>query len=83
MEFCYVLYFSNSLVFIFFLFFQGLERLVVSQSEALTSRLQEQVTKLAVENLADPNPAVLFQSLQLLLSCMYRGESHYICTSFI
>lgn len=57
---------------------QGLERLVVSQSEALTSRLQEQVTKLAVENLVDPNPGVLFHSLQLLLSCMYRGRDSQI-----
>lgn len=56
-----------------FISFQGLERLVVTQSHALGARSQDQVTRLAVESIGDPNPAVLFQSLQLLLSCMYMG----------
>jgi hypothetical protein len=36
-------------------------------------KVAEQVTKLAVERLRHPNPAVATPALQLLLSCMYTG----------
>ncbi|XP_049777630.1 huntingtin [Schistocerca cancellata] len=48
---------------------QGLERLVVSR--AVTGKISEQVTKLAVERLHHSNPSISLPALQLLLSCMY------------
>lgn len=56
------------------LILQGLERLVVSQSGALSVRTLDQITTLVVESIADPNPGVFFNYLQLLLSCMYMGH---------
>lgn len=52
---------------------QGLERLVVTGS--VGGKVAEQVTKLAVERIRHPNPAVTIPALQLLLSCMYTERS--------
>ncbi|XP_069698723.1 huntingtin isoform X2 [Periplaneta americana] len=52
---------------------QGLERLVVTGS--VGGKVAEQVTKLAVERVQHPNPAVATPALQLLLSCMYTERS--------
>lgn len=39
-------------------------------------KVAEQVTKLAVERIRHPNPAIVIPALQLLLSCMYTGRNH-------
>nr|CAD7431249.1 unnamed protein product [Timema monikensis] len=58
---------------------QGLERLVVSRS--VGGKVREQVTKVAVEQLHQPNPRVFLPALQLLLSCMYTGKCESVESS--
>ncbi|CAG2056711.1 unnamed protein product [Timema podura] len=60
---------------------QGLERLVVSRS--VGGKVREQVTKVAVEQLHQPNPRVFLPALQLLLSCMYTAFSHFHVLEFV
>ena len=51
---------------------KGLERLVVTGS--IGGKVAEQVTKIAVERMKHPSPAIATPALQLLMSCMYTGQ---------
>ncbi|KAJ9589854.1 hypothetical protein L9F63_017009 [Diploptera punctata] len=56
---------------------QGLERLVVTGS--VGGKVAEQVTKIAVERMKHPSPAIATPALQLLLSCMYTERCGAKC----
>lgn len=53
---------------------QGLERLIVRK--CISGKVAEQVTKIALEKLKNPNPKYALPGLQLLLTCMYMGKCH-------
>lgn len=60
-------------VFETFVTIQGLERLIVRK--CISGKVAEQVTKIALEKLKNPNPKYALPGLQLLLTCMYMGKS--------